>query len=137
MIREQIVRYAIIGLLLNAALYGAYLWLTHELMGSREAMTLTYGSGVLVGFVLNRKITFRHDGGNAGALLRYFASYLIGYAINFAALWLLVGHLGIRHQIVQGGMTVTLPIMLFTLQRYWVFPARSSQGLTLSVSSTL
>jgi hypothetical protein len=41
MIREQIVRYAVIGLLLNVALYGAYRWLTHVLMGSRDTMTFT------------------------------------------------------------------------------------------------
>ena len=138
MIRQQVVRYAVIGLLLDAALYGAYPWLTHVLMGSREAMmTLTCGSGVLFGFALNCKITFREDGGKAGALPRYFVSNLIGYGINFAALWFLAGQLGIRLQIVQGGMTVTLPINCLTLQRYWVFPVRSSQNVKLSVSPIL
>lgn len=75
MIREQIVRYAVIGLLLNAALYGTYLWLR-----------------------------------------------------------MLVVHSGIRH---QGMMTVTLPIMLFTLQRYSVFPDHSSRREILLVSSIL
>jgi putative flippase GtrA len=125
MIRQQLIRYAAIGLLLNAALYGAYLLLTHTLMGSRAAMTLTYCSGVLIGFVLNRKITFRYHGDNAGALLRYIASYVIGYAINFMTLWLLVDHAGIAHEIVQGGVIVTLPVVLFALQRYWVFPTRT------------
>jgi putative flippase GtrA len=127
MIRQQFIRYVAIGLVVNAALYGAYLLLTHTLMGSRTAMTLTYGSSVLIGFVLNRKITFRYHGSNVGALLRYFVSYLIGYVINLTALWLLVDHAGIAHEVVQGGMIVLLAIVLFALQRYWVFPVRSRE----------
>lgn len=127
MIRIQFLRYAVIGLLLNAALYGAYVLLTHTVMGSRAAMTVTYVSGVLLGFVLNRRITFRYRGGNAGALTRYVASYAIGYLINLAALWLLVDHVGIAHEIVQAVVIVTLPVVLFALQRYWVFPARSGE----------
>ncbi|GAU83449.1 hypothetical protein BIWAKO_03375 [Bosea sp. BIWAKO-01] len=78
---------------------------------------------MLIGFLLNRKITFRYCGNNAGALRRYVASYGFGYIINFAGLWLLVEKAGIAHEIVQGGMTVGLPIMLFVIQKYWVFPA--------------
>ncbi len=129
MIRRQFIRYAAIGLLLNAALYGAYVLLTHTLMGVRAAMTLTYGLGVLIGFVLNRKITFRYRRGDVGALPRYLASYLVGYVINLAALWWLVDHEGISHVIVEGGIIVVLPIILFALQKYWVFPAASSQLL--------
>ena len=128
MIRQQFIRYAAIGLGLNATLYGAYLLLTHTLMGSRAAMTVTYCTGVLVGFLLNRKITFRYDGGNYGALLRYAATYGIGYAINFGALWLLVDCAGFAHEIVQGGVVLTLPIVLFALQKYWVFPVQTSNS---------
>jgi putative flippase GtrA len=123
MIHHQFVRYVAIGLLLNASLYCGYLLLTHMFIGSRLAMTITYSSGVLIGFLLNRKVTFRYSGNNVGALRRYVASYALGYIINFAGLWLLVERVGIAHEIVQGGMTVALPIALFVVQKYWVFPA--------------
>jgi putative flippase GtrA len=122
MIRWQLLRYAAVGLLLNAVLYGIYLLLTHTLLGSWTAMTLTYCSGVLVGFVLNRQITFRYRRGDPDALLRYIATYVIGYTINLAGLWLLVEQAGISHELVQGGMTLTLPVVMFGLQKYWVFP---------------
>ncbi len=137
MIRQQFVRYAVIGLALNATLYGAYLLLTQTLMGSRAAMTLTYCAGVLLGFMLNRSITFRYHGRDAGALLRYVASYVIGYAINFAALWIFVSRLGIAHQIVQGIVILTLPVVLFALQRYWVFSAHIRNRPTLRAKSAL
>ena len=121
MIRQQFIRYATIGVLLNAALYGSYLLLTHTVMGSRVAMSITYCVGVLIGFLLNRKITFGFRGDQVGALARYIASYAIGYAIDFAGLWLLVERAGFRHEWVQAFLTIAIAVILFALQRYWVF----------------
>ena len=36
----------------------------------------------------------------------------------------------IAHEIVQAGVILTLPVILFALQRYWVFP-RSAPPLSL------
>jgi putative flippase GtrA len=127
MIHRQFFRFGAIGLGINAAGYAAYLLLTHTVLGSRAAMTITYCAGVLIGFALSRSITFRFAGANTPALLRYIGAYAIGYVINFAGLWLLVDHFGLTHEIVQGGITLCLPGMLFLLQRYWVFPARESR----------
>jgi putative flippase GtrA len=134
----QFFRYATIGIILNTALYCSYILLTHTLMSSRAAMTLTYCCGVLLSFVMNRKITFSHQGNEAGALLRYILSYLIGYIYNFIALLLFVDHAGYPHEAVQAGVVVTLWVLLFALQRYWVFPVRpSSQRQGPVKSSTL
>lgn len=57
MIREQIVRDAVIGLLLNVALYGTYRWLTHMPVGSRDAMTLALS---IMFFTLQRYWVFPH-----------------------------------------------------------------------------
>jgi putative flippase GtrA len=70
MIRRQLISFAVVGVSVNVSLYAVYLLLTHTLMGSRAAMTLTYCSGVLIGFTLNSKITFRFDGANGSTLLR-------------------------------------------------------------------
>ena len=119
----QFIRYAATGLLLNGMLYAAYLGLTAGLLGSRAAMTVTYGAGVLMGFVLNGRFAFRGHGAGRGALRRYIVSYLIGYIVNFLALWLLVDRAGLPHRIVQGIMILVLAFLLFALQRYWVFAA--------------
>jgi putative flippase GtrA len=126
MIRRQLLSFAVIGVSVNMSLYTVYLLLTRTLMGSRAAMTLTYCSAVLIGFALNSRVTFRFDGANRSALLRYIGAYSIGYAINFTGLWLLVDHCGAPHELVQGGMTLCLPAVLFLLQRYWVFRSRGS-----------
>lgn len=138
MIRRQFIRYAIIGVLLNAALYGSYLALTHTVMGSRAAMSITYCAGVLLGFVLNREFTFRYRGNDASAMLRYVASYFIGYVVDYLGLWLLVDHAGVAHELAQAGLTVAIAFMLFALQRYWVFwpsPSKAVRDLSAELRS--
>ncbi len=117
----QFMRYAIIGVGLNAVLYGTYLMLTNTVVGTAAAMSLVYCAGVLVGFVLNRDITFRFSGRQTGALLRYVTSYVIGYILNLAALRVLVNRFGVAHQTVEAGAILTLPLLFFVLQKYWVF----------------
>jgi putative flippase GtrA len=129
MMHYQFIRYGVIGLGLNAAGYAAYLTLTHTVLGSRSAMTITYFFGVLIGFLLNRRITFRFDGDSRQALMRYIGAYAIGYGINFAGLWLFADYYGVPHEIVQGAVMVVLVVVLFLLQRYWVFPGRESDHL--------
>jgi putative flippase GtrA len=125
-VHGQFLRYATIGILLNTALYLSYIALTHTFMNSLAAMTLTYCLGVLLGFIMNRRITFGHQGNEASALLRYILSYLVGYIYNFIVLLLFVDYAGYPHEAVQAGVIVTLWVLLFALQRYWVFPARPS-----------
>jgi putative flippase GtrA len=122
MIGRQFIRYAIIGLLLNGDMYVAYLLLTSGGLASTTAMSVTYASGVLIGFLLNRSVTFRYHRRDRGALLRYIATYLAGYAVDYACLSLLVRHAGLPHECVQLGVTVALPVLLFAMQKYWVFP---------------
>jgi putative flippase GtrA len=99
-------------------------------------MTVSYCAGVLIGFALNRRITFRFEGASGSALLRYICAYGIGYAINFVGLWLLADHYGIPHEIVQAGMIFGIAVLLFFLQKYWVFkPRRSSHPPRLTSMS--
>lgn len=114
--------------MLNILLYSVYLLLTRGLMSSRAAMSATYCAGVLVGFVLNRNVVFRYQGGSSIALLRYVFIYVAGYAINFILLWLLVGHFGVPHEIVQGSAIFGLALVLFILQKVWVFPVGPASG---------
>ncbi len=120
-IRHQFAKYAVVGVVSNSVLYLLYLLLTWAGMGHKTAMTLLYAVGVLLTFLFNRKWSFRHDGAASPAMLRYFAVYGFGYALNFFVLLVLVDHLRLPHEIVQGVMIFALAVMLFLLQRYWVF----------------
>jgi putative flippase GtrA len=130
----QFIRYATVGLVSNGLLFAAYILLTTVAMGPKLAMSLLYVTGVIQTFYFNKIWSFRHCGTHAPAFIRYCASYAFGYGINLTALWVLVDHLDYPHQVVQGVMIMVLAIILFLLQKFWVFPtapfASNDKGLT-------
>ncbi|PQJ97471.1 GtrA family protein [Chromatium okenii] len=124
----QLSRYALVGVASNAFGYFLYLLLTNVGMGYKSAMSLLYIVGVAQTFIFNRSWSFRHQGAMRGAFVRYVISYAIGYLLNLSVLWLAVDYFGFPHQIVQGAMIFTLALMLFLLQKYWVFLERDNHA---------
>lgn len=128
----QFLRYAVVGLASNLVLYLAYLGLTIFGMGPKTAMSLLYTLGVAQTFLFNRTWSFGHDGALHGAFARYVASYSFGYLLNLAVLWVAVDNMGLPHQIVQGIMILSLAILLFLLQKFWVFrPGTTTSATTI------
>lgn len=84
-------------------------------------MSLLYGIGVAQTFLFNKKWTFGSTGAHGPALLRYCLTYGLGYVINLLVLILAVDRWGWPHQWVQGTMILSLAVLLFLLQKFWVF----------------
>ncbi len=120
-VQRQLLRYAIVGVASNLLCYVIYLGLTRLGLGPKLAMTLLYSVGLLQTFVFNKKWTFEHEGTHSKVFFRYCAAYGIGYAINICVLFILVDVLGYPHQLVQGAMIPSLAVMLFLIQKFWVF----------------
>jgi putative flippase GtrA len=120
-VQRQLIRYAIVGVASNALCYLIYLALTWMGMGPKLAMTLLYAVGVMQTFIFNKQWTFEHDGGHRTVFFRYCVAYALGYALNISALYVLVDRLGYPHQLIQGGMILALAVMLFSIQKFWVF----------------
>lgn len=118
----QFARFAVVGVVSNAALFLMYLLMTQLGLGHKLAATVAYVLGVLQTFVFNRSWSFRHPGRPGPALGRYVATYALGYAVNIVGLCLFVDLAGLQHQWVQGVMIVTVAACLFLLQKFWVFP---------------
>jgi putative flippase GtrA len=130
----QLVRYGLVGVITNALLFGGYLSLSVVGVGAKTAMSLLYVPGVLLGFLGNRSFTFRHEGRNPASLVRYFATYALGYAFNFATLVIFVDVLHWHSDFVVLALIFVTAGMLFVLQRLWVFPPRqdgASHGMSL------
>ncbi|UZE19666.1 GtrA family protein [Pseudomonas sp. B21-054] len=130
---RQLFRYALIGVLTNLCGYTIYLLLTHLWGAPKLTMTLLYSAGALIGFIANRRFTFRHDGHIGIAGIRYLFVQLAGYLLNLFLLTLFVDWLNFSHQLVQAVAIIVVAIFLFVLSRVFVFaPQPAEKGVTRS-----
>ena len=124
----QIVRYGIVGISSNMVGYLLYLVITAAGMEHKLAMTLMYAVGVVQTFIFNKRWSFDHDGSHGHTFVRYVISYGVGYIANLTALYLCVDRLGWPHQAVQGVMVFVVAVLLFMLQKFWVFRTPLTSG---------
>lgn len=117
----EFVRFAVVGVISNGVLFALYLAITELGMGHKLAATLAYVMGVLQTFAFNKSWSFRDGGALGPAFFRYVAIYVFGYLLNMLVLVALVDRAGYRHQWVQGSTILVLAVMLFLLQKFWVF----------------
>ena len=110
-----------VGLGCNLLLYLTYIFITQLGVGHKTAMTLLYAGGVSLTFVINRNWTFSHQGHVTKSFITYLLTYVLCYVLNLVALYLLVDTFGYNHQWVQGLMVLFLAVLLFTLQKFFVF----------------
>ncbi|MDW3681738.1 GtrA family protein [Cupriavidus sp. CV2] len=115
-------RYVLVGLLSNAAGYGIYLLVTWLGVRPMLAMSLLYSIGATLGFVGNRQWAFSHDGKALHSLVRYWATHLIGYGLNFSMLYFFADRLGYSHQLVQAVAVFAVAGFLFLMFNFFVFP---------------
>lgn len=120
---EQAWRYAVVGLASNLALYAAYLLLTYWGLASKVAMTLLYAMGVIQTFAFNKRWSFGASGTTRVQFRRYCLAYGAGYLLNISGLFVLSDFLGWPHQLAQGILILVTAVLLFLLQKLWVFRA--------------
>jgi putative flippase GtrA len=118
---RQIVRFAVVGLVSNALLFGLYLLLTNAGLSYVPAMTAVYAIGIAQTFVANRSWTFGHADRLGSPFVRYVVTYALGYLLNLALLTTLVGGLHLPHAWVQGALIFVVAAFVFVLQKHWVF----------------
>ena len=117
----QFVRFGIVGLASNLLLYLFYFGITSLGVGYKLAMSFLYIIGVLQSFILNKSWTFNHKGYLSDTFIRYIVIYGAGYLINLSALVIFVERFGYPHQCVQGAMIPLVAVLLFVMQKIWVF----------------
>ena len=133
MLHIQFIKYAIVGLISNGLLYFVYLLITAYGLGHKTAMTLLYVLGVLQTFIFNKKWTFANHGAISTSFFRYCLSYALGYLVNLLALYYFVDNLSFPHEIVQGIMILFNAVMLFLLQKFWVFSVGIKKSSTVKL----
>lgn len=118
---RQLFSYAFVGVLTNLFVYGLYLLLTYLWGAPKLTMTTLYFLGASIGFLANRRFTFRHDGGIGVTGIRYLLAQVAGYLLNLVLLLLFVDWFDFPHQIVQAIAIVVVAIFLFVVLRLFVF----------------
>lgn len=124
----QLIRYGLIGVASNTAIYFIYLLITYLGMEAKSAMTLVYIVGAFIWFVGNRKWTFAHRGDSSSAALRYVLAHLCGYLVNLLILYTFVDRLGYTHQWVQAAAIIVVASFLFIIFKYFAFNERTSRA---------
>ena len=120
-INREEVRFGIVGLASNVVLYLLYLLFTGIGYGHKTVMTVLFVMGIIQTFNVNKRWTFKYQGFEKSILAKYVMIYGGAYITNFFGLMLFVDYLSFPHMIVQAIMVCILAILLFMLQRYWVF----------------
>jgi putative flippase GtrA len=72
----QFFRYALVGVLTNVAVYLFYLGLTLHGLAPALSATASFAAALIIGFVLNRKVTFRRTDDPRVALSRHLCDCL-------------------------------------------------------------
>jgi putative flippase GtrA len=119
---RQLFRFGMIGIVSNCLGYLAYLALAGTGVPPLAAMTLVFALSVAIGYCGNGRWTFGRHGLGADALRRYCLAYAAGYAVNLLGLWFFHQKMAYRHDYVQAAMIPVVALLLFILQRHWVFP---------------
>lgn len=120
-INREEVRFGIVGLASNVVLYLLYLLFTSVGCGHKTAMTILFVMGIVQTFIVNKRWTFNYQGFEKSIFAKYVMIYVGAYLTNFFGLMLFVDYLSFPHMIVQGIIVLTGAVLLFMLQRYWVF----------------
>jgi putative flippase GtrA len=122
------IRFGIVGLTSNLVLYLLYLGLIFLRLVQKFSMSLIYIFGILQTFVLNKKWTFSHHGYLRVAFVRYIGIYAVGHLINLGVLMVMLDRLGSSHEWVQGITVLMVGVLLFAMQRAWVFRYQGGSG---------
>ncbi len=127
MIMSQLVRYGLVGMVINLAMYSVYLFITYLTLEPKTAMTLLYIIGASAGYNGHRKWSFSHGGGDAGTIIRYAAAHVSGFLLNLLILAVFVDRLGLPHQGVEAAAIITVAGFLFIAFKFFVFPMKDRQ----------
>lgn len=120
----QFVRYALTGGLASLVNIGVYWVLAARGMAPNIAWTLGYVAAVAVGYVVHSRWSFRGHGTRDNLARtggRFVIVSLVSFGLNQLWVWLLVVRLGLPlwspYPLVLG----VTPLIVFALNRRWVF----------------
>ena len=119
----QLVRFAVAGVGVTLFAAGVYLLAALELhVAPLVANTISTGFGIVVGYVVHSRWSFRAaDGDHATQILKFLLTSGAAFALNSFWVWLAVHALKLPAWTPVTGMVFATPLASFAANRYWVF----------------
>jgi putative flippase GtrA len=125
----QFIRFNAIGIVNTLVAYLVYAGLVFVGVHQTLAVLADYAAGLWLGFVLNRRFTFRV---NHGRTMPMFGRLVLVYVplagTNIILLHLLVDNMGMNKYLAQLGLVFLLACVAFVLQKLFVFGDRGYRG---------
>ncbi|MBU0520897.1 MAG: GtrA family protein [Gammaproteobacteria bacterium] len=116
----QLVRYYLVGALVNAGGYVAFLVLLHAGMEPKLAASVLYVIGALVSFGLNRKLVFDSAVQIRTSLIRLFIMLLAGYVLNMLMLYVFVDLYTAPAWLIQIISVVLISVLFYLANKFYV-----------------
>lgn len=91
-------------------------------LGDVSANMIGYGIGILVGFQLNKRWTFDHQGSYWPSLLRYLLVLACAYVVNLATVMYLIKILNVNSYLAQALGIGPYTLIGYLGSRHFAFP---------------
>jgi putative flippase GtrA len=114
--------YAKNGVIVNLIGYFFFILMTTFSFDPITTISITYPFGIMLSFFFHNRYTFNKVHTNRLlSILKYLFVYFIGYLINLIILIIFHNKLLFPHEVVQIFSIVVISLVLFTLNRKFVF----------------
>lgn len=111
-----------VGLIATATHYLVMGFLVEFLQASPVlATSIGYGSGALVSYLLNYKITFQSNRSHIDTIVRFVLGTVLGFVVNAAIVDLGVNGLGMHYAIAQIVSTGNVFFLNYAVSKFWTF----------------
>jgi putative flippase GtrA len=124
----QFVKYGFVGVVGTVAHTGT-LWLLTEQAGVNPLLSSTCGFciSLIISYYLNSVLTFKR-GFHIKVFLKYFFVSFTGLLLNLVILFMVQHVLHLNYMIGQLIAIVLVPILNYTLNKYWAFNSGGNTG---------
>lgn len=122
----QLARYYLVGALINAGGYAAFLVLLHEEIEPKIAASILYVIGALISFWLNRKLVFDSTVQIHTSLIRLFAMLLAGYVLNILMLYIFVDLYNAPAWLIQIASVILVSVFFYLVNKFYVHESDKS-----------
>ncbi len=119
---KQLIKFLVVGVL-NTLLGYAIIFACMYLLGATAVVSniIGYMTGLVLSYVLNRKITFQSTSKSKAEIFRFLLVFLVAYLANLGVLLMLIRIEGVHEGVAQVLAGIVYVFVSFFLNKYYVF----------------